>query len=137
MAFRRGYGQQPTFRESLEYDTQLREQVKVYRDYSNVGDEEGMMYAADTLMQMVTPDISDQEFLDVMTKEEHELEQRQAEVLEQYYLRVKAAGGGCAGMVPSPNGMPDKIYLQGKFQHIVHLFQRHGLLLRQKLHGAF
>ena len=137
MSFRRGYGQQPTFRESLEYDTQLREQVKVYRDYSNVGDEEGMMYAVDTLMQMVTPDISDDEFLKVMKKEELELEKRQDAVLVEHYLRRKAAEGGCPGMAPTPNGMPDKIYLQGKFQHIVHLFQRHGLLLRQKLHGHF
>lgn len=142
MSFRRQW-KQATFAESLEYDTQLREQIRVYREYSNVGMLEGMTNALDTLFLMVTPDIVDQAFLNVMGKEEDELEKRQLEakkILDERMVEAISTANIQATLPSSVRLLlhgPDKIYLDGKFQHIIHLFQRSKLLLRQTLRGKF
>lgn len=132
---RRGYGQPPFFRETLSYQEQLRDQIRVFRDYANEGYEDFMGYALDQLEIMLTPDILDAQFDNDKQRIDEELEDRHIESLARNLERRKAAADGAQGVIPGPFTGPDKQYLQAKFYAIVQLLQRKRLLLKQSEQG--
>ena len=123
------------FRESLKHEDQIQQQIKECRAAFNMGDRELIKNTVETLTLLVTDKMfkNDRLFLDDLDSIESEWIKENLQLRRDYDKEVKEAG--CPDVVEEPNPIPPVAYFQKKFQAAANLFERRGLMFKDRVEG--
>ena len=129
-----GYNQfnpfQKFFRESLKYEDIIRNQLESCRQIFNRGDPTEIMYGVQSLLDFITPNILDEQFIEDMQDLEDEWNIEKGKMEAEFNRNVKAARNGCPDLVAKPALKPPVEHWKKTFMKANALLERKNLGLK-------
>lgn len=127
------------FRESLKHEDQIQQQIKECRAAFNLGDREMIKNTVETLLLLVTDkmfikDLNKDKvnmFVDDLKRIDEGWAKEDKKQMREYDKEVAEAG--CPDVVEKPNPIPPIEYFQKRFQAAANLFERRGLMFKDRV----
>lgn len=130
---RPGFGQPIIVRESLKFEDVIRNQIDACRKVFNEGDPTAIMYAVETLNSLVSPNVTDDQYLSDLQELEDEWKATKRKAAQAYRRELFEAQGGCPDLVEAPPNKPGAEYFKKLFEVCLAVFERHGLGFKQEV----
>jgi len=130
LSYQNQFGNQGRFRETLKYEDIIHNQVEAIRQIFNRGDPTEIMYAVDALVDLITPNMVDDDFLAKLQELEDEWEDEKEEIQKEFERKVRSARGGCPDLIDKPSMRPSVEYFKRKFFIANSLLERKNLGLK-------
>ena len=118
------------FRESLKYEDIIRNQLESCRQIFNRGDPTEIMYAVQSLLDFITPNILDEQFIEDMQDLEDEWNEEKAKMEAEFKRNLKNARNGCPDLVAKPALKPGVEHWKKTFMKANALLERKNLGLK-------
>ena len=118
------------FRETLKHEDHIHNQIEACRMAFNRGDSNEVMYAVESLMLLITPNMIDKQFLEELTELDEKWQEAKAAREDEYRRSVKSARNGCPDLISHPSGKPDMEHFKQTFMIACSLFERRNLMLK-------
>ena len=128
-----GYKGNPAFfRESLKHEDQVQQQIKDCREAFNLGDRGVIKNTVQMLQLLITEKMykDDLPFQMEMEAIDKTRDKEYKKLLQAYDKECTEAG--CPDVVDKPQELPNGEYFQQKFQACVNLFERRGLMFKER-----
>jgi len=121
---------QKFFRESLKYEDIIRNQLESCRQIFNRGDSTEIMYAVQSLLDFITPNILDEQFIEDMQDLEDEWNEEKAKIEAEYTKNLRRARNGCPDLVAKSQLKPGVEHWKKTFMKANALLERKNLGLK-------
>ena len=96
----------------------------------NRGDPNEVMYAVESLMLLITPNMVDEKFDDKITELDEKWQSEKADKEDDYRQSMHSARNGCPDLISRPSGKPNIDHFKQSFMVACALFERKGLMLK-------
>ena len=118
------------FRESLKYEDIIRNQLEALWHIFHQGDPTEIMYGVQTLLDFITPNIVDDQFLEEMQELDDEWNEEKTRMETEYKKSLRDAYNGCPDLVEKPQMKPGVEHWKKTFMRANALLERKNLGLK-------
>ena len=130
MSFKRDAQQFSQFRQTLTFEDIVKQQISKCLLAMSDNNLEVSQAAIRGLVNLVTPKMSDMDYLDAMIALDEEWKDEQKVKAREFERKLRAARGGCPDLVAKPSALPGQQYWEDAFAICLALFERRGLLMK-------
>jgi|SRR6266571_7871042 len=120
------------FRESLRFEDVVRLQILKCAEALSSGYPDQIMYAVETLDRLISPNLSDDEYVEQLIELDNEWKAELAQKQKEYRKRLFAARHGCPDLVEKPVEKPDVDHWKKLFEICLAVLERKGLGLKNQ-----
>src|SRR5438876_61496 len=102
----------------------------------NRGDANEVMYAVESLMLLITPNMIDEHFLEEIQTLEDDWQEKKTMIEKEHRKALIAARNGCPDLVANPSQKPDMEHFKKSFMIACALFERRNLMLKVEVEDS-
>ena len=124
------------FRETLKHEDHIHNQIEACRMSFNRGDANEVMYAVESLMLLITPNMIDERFLEEIQTLEDDWQEKKTMIEKEHRKALIAARNGCPDLVANPSQKPDMEHFKKSFMIACALFERRNLMLKVEVEDS-
>src|SRR2546427_9986923 len=103
------------FRETLKHEDHIHNQIEACRMAFNRGASNEVMYAVESLMLLITPNMIDKQFLEELTDLDDKWQEKKMMIEKEYRKTLAKARKGCPDLVKKPSQKPDMEHFKASF----------------------